>query len=389
MQSSCPYISKPSSHSRCRSPNAHSLKMTSSPECPEDTAKMLFRVSAFSCNEALAAASCTALLALLGAPHSDNAASCSPTPYLSALYGSSPSVRVTEWAPGANDILDALTQLGYRTARTPANGRQAKSAAGKQEAPQESSAEPQLLNVALLLRLLRAVCQAKETIGGAQGPAWSNHAELVVALLRLRMDPETCTLAEDLESAMHAALQAFGESTWQRKFGGLAEQLSQVGASHRGYLDAIKCIPTQSLRGRTLRQHTLVALLRRTIPTKASGAQSGANKRGAVSDVDVPKVLQSLPWFLDTRATCTMAASAMSGEGSFGTAEVHTALQAAHKLVWDHELQHGRDDFVTYTWLGFLKSLEAQFLTSKKLDSMSDLKLLFTALLNFTPADQI
>jgi hypothetical protein len=30
------------------------------------------------------------------------------------------------------------------------------------------------------------------------------------------------------QSAMHAALQAFGESTWQRKFGGLAEQLSQV-----------------------------------------------------------------------------------------------------------------------------------------------------------------
>ena len=53
------------------------------------------------------------------------------------------------------------------------------------------------------------------------------------------------------------------------------------------------------------------------------------------------QVLQSLPWFSDTRATCTMAASAMSGEGSFGTAEVHTALQAAHKLVWDHELQHG------------------------------------------------
>jgi hypothetical protein len=46
---------------------------------------MLFRVSAFSCNEALAAASCTALLALLGAPHSDNAASCSPTPYRACL----------------------------------------------------------------------------------------------------------------------------------------------------------------------------------------------------------------------------------------------------------------------------------------------------------------
>lgn len=41
------------------------------------------------------------------------------------------------------------------------------------------------------------------------------------------------------------------------------------------------------------------------------------------------------------------------------------------------------------TWLGFLKGLEAQFLTAKKLDKMSNLKLLFTALLNCTPADQI
>ncbi len=49
----------------------------------------------------------------------------------------------------------------------------------------------------------------------------------------------------------------------------------------------------------------------------------------------------------------------------------------------------GRDEFVGETWPGFLRSLEAQFLTSKKLDRMSDLKLLFTALLNFTPADQI
>ncbi len=39
----------------------------------------------------------------------------------------------------------------------------------------------------------------QEATGGAQGPAWSNHAELVAALLRLRMDPVTCSLAQDLE----------------------------------------------------------------------------------------------------------------------------------------------------------------------------------------------
>lgn len=82
----------------------------------------------------------------------------------SALYGSSPSVRVTEWAPGANDILDALTQLGYKPAQTSANGRQTKKNAAKPDslpAPEDNSSQPQLLNVVLLLRLLKAVCQAK------------------------------------------------------------------------------------------------------------------------------------------------------------------------------------------------------------------------------------
>ena len=61
----------------------------------------------------------------------------------------------------------------------------------------------ELLNLDELVFWLKTCQQqgahVQETVGGAQGPAWSNHAELVVALLRLRMDPETCTLAEDLE----------------------------------------------------------------------------------------------------------------------------------------------------------------------------------------------
>ena len=32
-----------------------------------------------------------------------------------------------------------------------------------------------------------------------------------------------------MQAATHAALQAFGDSTWERKFGGLVEQASQVG----------------------------------------------------------------------------------------------------------------------------------------------------------------
>ncbi len=62
-------------------------------------------------------------------------------------------------------------QLGYRPAPAAAGSRQAKSVAGKKEAeaaPEESSAEPQLLNVALLLRIFRAVCLAKVRPGRRQ-----------------------------------------------------------------------------------------------------------------------------------------------------------------------------------------------------------------------------
>lgn len=50
-----------------------------------------------------------------------------------------------------------------------------------------------------------------------------------------------------------------------------------------------------------------------------------------------------MSWFVDARGTRAMAGSAMSADAdsSFGTAEVHTTLQAAHKLVWEHEVKHG------------------------------------------------
>ncbi len=50
-----------------------------------------------------------------------------------------------------------------------------------------------------------------------------------------------------------------------------------------------------------------------------------------------------MSWFVDARGTRAMAASAMSADAdsSFGTSEVQTALQAAHKLVWEHEVKHG------------------------------------------------
>lgn len=73
-------------------------------------------------------------------------------------------MRVCQWAPAANDILDALATLGYKPLKPPASGRAAKDSAAGAEADVtagQSSAQLQLLNIALLLQLLRSICRAK------------------------------------------------------------------------------------------------------------------------------------------------------------------------------------------------------------------------------------
>jgi hypothetical protein len=203
---------------------------------------------------------------------------------VSHLYGAASRMCTCEWVPGADDILEALCHLGYKPQKPSPSSRTARgSAAGKEEpADGQGGPQPPLLNVILLLRLLRAVCQtgvsahiclhrwkvengALLTLSGPLEPdtccalrriipalgcphvcqgshacmphwaagqlfslskrsdeistgctmfhthgymqgsrvglqgAWSAQSDLLVALLRLRMDPVFCFLAQDLE----------------------------------------------------------------------------------------------------------------------------------------------------------------------------------------------
>lgn len=57
--------------------------------------------------------------------------------------------------------------------------------------------------------------------------------------------------------------------------------------------------------------------------------------------VVVWQMLRGMPWFASTKGTRSLAAAAMKDGSDFGTAEVITALQAAHMLVWMHEITQG------------------------------------------------
>lgn len=67
---------------------------------------------------------------------------------------------------------------------------------------------------------------------------------------------------------MHAALGAFQDSMWERKFADLAAGAASAGCSPGGALAAIRAIPASCARGRLLRRHALAALLKRAIPNK-------------------------------------------------------------------------------------------------------------------------
>ena len=69
-----------------------------------------------------------------------------------------------------------------------------------------------------------------------------------------------------LQAALLAALGAFQDSMWERRFADLAAGAAGAGCSPAGALAAIRAIPTSGTRGRLLRRHALLLLLRRAIP---------------------------------------------------------------------------------------------------------------------------
>ena len=53
------------------------------------------------------------------------------------------------------------------------------------------------------------------------------------------------------------------------------------------------------------------------------------------------QALGSLPWFAGGAAAASLADGAVKGGSAYTPAELHTALQAAHMLAWEHERAHG------------------------------------------------
>ena len=51
--------------------------------------------------------------------------------------------------------------------------------------------------------------------------------------------------------------------------------------------------------------------------------------------------LDSLAWFGSLKGVASLLADAMKEDGAYTLVEVGTALQAAHLLVWQHEVEHG------------------------------------------------
>ena len=51
--------------------------------------------------------------------------------------------------------------------------------------------------------------------------------------------------------------------------------------------------------------------------------------------------MRSLPWFSSSKGVSGLAEGAMAPGSPYTHAEVHSALQAAHLLEWEHERTHG------------------------------------------------
>lgn len=185
---------------------------------------------------------------------------------------------------------------------------------------------------------------AQAQAGGARGPAWSRFGELFLALLHLMVDPAACHLSLDLQvaypsqqgvpessawlafflrasggslqgstgaggaavyakpmqtgasglspmagdvvqAALQAALGAFQDSMWERRFADLAAGAASAGCSPGGALAAIRAFPASCQRGRLLQRHALAALLRRAIPGRVGPSCTCLHKTPTLASI--------------------------------------------------------------------------------------------------------
>ncbi len=62
--------------------------------------------------------------------------------------------------------------------------------------------------------------------------------------------------------------------------------------------------------------------------------------------------LDKLAWFGSTKGVASLVADAMKEDGAHSLSDVAVALQAAHLLVWQHEVEHGEAGFLMCTQSG-------------------------------------
>ena len=63
-------------------------------------------------------------------------------------------------------------------------------------------------------------------------------------------------------------MEAFEEGDWARKFADIAGQVASLGGSHRGGLEAVKLLPSNSERADILRAHAATILLSSLLQAK-------------------------------------------------------------------------------------------------------------------------
>ena len=61
--------------------------------------------------------------------------------------------------------------------------------------------------------------------------------------------------------------------------------------------------------------------------------------------------LDKLAWFGSSKGVASLVADAMKEDGAHSLSDVAVALQAAHLLVWQHEVEHGEAWCLLCSWL--------------------------------------
>ncbi|GBF91012.1 hypothetical protein Rsub_03867 [Raphidocelis subcapitata] len=353
----------------------------------EPTARAAFSLACHCADAGAARDAAAALLRWCGAP-ALAAAECGLCLDALDLEGPPPP-PAAPWLPGAQDFLEALHAMGC-SKPAPQGGRGGGAAAAAAGAEGAGGLAYRDGNLHLLLQLLAALCRlsAAGRLPGVQLPEGRGR-ELAAALLHLHLDPRARAAAlPQLQEALAALLDAFGETEWGRVLPDLAARIAApIGPTHRAALGVLCELPAcgRSGRGAALRRAAALQLLRRIVGKEAEGARggSGGGARGggcAVSALDAVEALgrsdKDLAALLQRLTPAAAAAAGGSkrqrGGGGGGRGEqqkcggatdfwaLQSAVEAADLVLWtfvDRAEGSSLDERIASLFLSHLSTL--------------------------------